>query len=187
MKYFFGFLASIGLVILVFVLVLRGFGGKHGVARNPLTDYANSDAIVRITVDGPIVSDQQHQAYRITVGRSEMRIETLQGYQYDPIDTKTYQNTQEGYANFLRALDIAGFTKGTKDPDSQAQDERGVCAFGDRYIFEIINGTSQVERYWSTTCGGQGTFKGNTVTAKRLFDKQIPSADYSVMVSKLHL
>ncbi len=188
MKYFIGFLASIGLVILVFVLVLRGFGGRHGTTnQSPLTDYANSDAIVRMTVDGPIVSDQQHQAYRITVGRSETRIETLQGYEYDAIDTKMYSNNQPGFTNFLRALDLAGFTKGVKNTDSQADDERGVCAFGSRYVLEIISGTSQIQRYWATSCGGQGTFKGNAVTVKRLFDKQVPTSDYSLLVSKLHL
>jgi hypothetical protein len=188
MRYFLGFLASIGLVILVFVLVLRGFGGKHApVDQNPLTDYANSDSIVRMTVDGPIVSDEQHQAYRITVGRSETRIETLQGYEYDSIATKTYNNNQEGYTNFLRALDLAGFSKGNNQADSQADDERGVCAFGDRFVFEIINGTSQIQRYWSTSCGGQGTFKGSSENVKRLFDKQVPTADYSTMISRLHL
>ncbi|HSD56405.1 MAG TPA: hypothetical protein VLA92_04610, partial [Candidatus Saccharimonadales bacterium] len=108
MKYFFGFLASIGLVILVFILVLRGFGGKSDqVEQNPLTDYANSNALVRMTVDGPIVSDQQHQAYRVTVGRSETRVETLQGYEYETIESRTYNNNQEGYTNFLRAIDLA--------------------------------------------------------------------------------
>lgn len=188
MRYFLGFLASIGLVILVFVLVLRGFGGKNApVDQNPLIDYAHSDTIVRMTVDGPIVSDQQHQAYRITVGRSETRIETLQGYEYDTIAEKTYQNNQEGYTNFLRALDLAGYSKGNDKADSQNDDERGVCAFGSRFVFEIINGTSQIQRYWSTTCGGQGTFKGSSENVKRLFDKQVPTADYSTMVSRLRL
>jgi len=188
MKYFLGFLASIGLVIFVFVLVLRGFGGKgNNQTVNPLTDYANTDAVVRMTVDGPIVADQQHQAYRVTIGRSETRIETLQGYEYDTIDTKTYENNQEGFTNFLRAADLAGFTKGIKDADSQAQDERGVCAFGQRYVFEIIKGTSQVQRYWATSCGGGGTFKGNSGVVKRLFDKQVPTVDYGTMVSRLHL
>ncbi|HEU4914753.1 MAG TPA: hypothetical protein VFT16_05140 [Candidatus Saccharimonadales bacterium] len=188
MRYFLGFLASIGLVILVFFLVLRGLGGNNNPAEvNPLTDYANTDAIVRMTVDGPIVADEQHQAYRITVGRSETRIETLQGYQYSTIDSKTYPNNQEGYTNFLRALDIAGFSKGNPEADSQAEDERGVCAFGSRFVYEIVKGTSQIQRYWATSCGGQGTFKGSTENVKRLFDKQVPTADYAKMVSRLRL
>jgi hypothetical protein len=187
MRYFLGFLVSIGLIILVFVLVLRGFGGKPEPTRNPLTDYANSNTIVRMTVDGPIVADQQHQAYRITVGQSETRIETLQGYEYDAIDTKIYDNNQEGYANFLRAIDLAGYTKGVADADGQAQDERGVCANGNRFIFEIINGTSQIERYWSTSCGNNGTFKGNTQAIKQLFDRQIPVRDFSRETGHLNL
>jgi hypothetical protein len=188
MKYFFGFLASIGLIILVFILILRGFGGKpQGQQPDPLTDYANSDALVRMTVDGPIVSDQQHQAYRITVGRSETRIETLQGYEYDAIDTKTYNNNQEGFTNFLRAIEFAGFAKGVKDVDNQQQDERGVCATGNRFVFEIIDGTSQVQRYWSTSCGNNGTFKGKTEQVKRLFDRQVPSPDFTQLTGHLRL
>lgn len=187
MRYFFGFLISIGLVILVFILVLRGFGGKSPQDnKNPLTDYANSDTLVQMTVDGPIVGDQQHQAYRITIGRSESRIETLQGYQYDAIDTKTYDNNQEGFANFLRALDLAGYTKGIANADSQSQDERGVCANGDRYIFEIINGTSQIQRFWSTSCG-KGTFKGKSDAVKHLFDRQVPLQDFTQLTTKLNI
>jgi hypothetical protein len=188
MRYFLGFLVSIGLIILVFILVLRGFGGKSGPEnQNPLTDYANSDSLVRMTVDGPIVADQQHQAYRITVGRSETRIETLQGYEYDAIDTTTYNNNQESFANFLRAIDLAGYAKGTVDADSQAQDERGVCANGDRFLFEIIKGTSQIQRYWSTSCGSNGTFKGNTDSVKHLFDRQIPPQDFTKLTTKLNI
>jgi len=189
MRYFLGFLVSIGLIILVFILVLRGFsGGKGGQQnQNPLTDYANTDTIVRMTVDGPIVSEQQHQAYRITVGRSETRIETLQGYEYDAIDTKTYDNNQESYANFLRAIDLAGYTKGDSEADSQAQDERGVCANGSRFVFEVVNGTSQVQRFWATSCGSKGTFKGNTEAVKHLFDRQIPLQDFSKETSHLNL
>jgi len=188
MKYFFGFLASIGLVILVFILVLRGFGGKSNTPQaNPLTDYANSDTLVRMTVDGPIVSDQQHQAYRITIGRSETRVETLQGYEYDAIDTRTYNNNQEGFTNFLRAIELAGFAKGIKDVSSQAKDERGVCATGDRFVFEVIDGTSQKQRYWSTSCGNNGTFKGNTEQVKRLFDRQVPTPDFTQLTGHLRL
>lgn len=184
MKYFLGFLASIGLIILVFILILKGFGGKSPqVDQNPLSDYANTNALVRITVDGPIISQQQHQAYRITVGRSEARIETLQGYQYDAIETKTYENTQQGYNNFLRALDLAGFTKG--DKKAANNDERGVCATGNRYIYEIINGTSEVQRYWGTSCGGAGTFKGDKEQVNRLFNRQIPTPDFSRLTSRL--
>ncbi|HEY5667611.1 MAG TPA: hypothetical protein VIR03_00435 [Candidatus Saccharimonadales bacterium] len=188
MRYFFGFVASIGLIVLVFILVLRGFGSKSNPqSQNPLTDYANSSTVMRMTVDGPIVGDQQHQAYRITVSRDQILIETLQGYNYSPIATQTYENTQQGYTNFLRAIDLAGYTKGNTKASGQANDERGVCASGDRFIFEILSGGSQIQRYWATTCNGTGTFKGNKATVKHLFDRQVPIPDYSKLVGHLNL
>jgi hypothetical protein len=186
MRYFMGFLASLGLVVLVVILVIRGLSGSSTPEnQTSLRDYVNTDALVRLTVDGPIVSDQEHRAYRITVGRSETRGETLSGYQYDTIDTKTYQNNQEGFTNFLLALQLAGFTRGVDD--GKNTDERGVCAAGRRYIFEIMSGTSDVQRFWATSCGGQGTFKGDIDAVKELFTKQIPATDYPKFIGRLQL
>lgn len=186
MKYFFGFLASLGLIILVFVLVLRGFGGDDGNSnKSPLTDFASSDAVVRLTVDGRIIADQEHRAYQITVGRSEVRLETLQGYEYETVTTKTYENNQEGFYNFLRALDLAGFDRGEDTEDND--DERGVCADGQRYVYEIIQGTSEEQRFWSTSCRGDGTFKGNAAAVRQLFHKQIPTPDQSKIIGRVKL
>jgi hypothetical protein len=186
MRYFIGLLASIGLIILVFVLVLRGFsGGPEVENKDPLSNYASSDAIVRLTVDGRIVSDLEHRAYQITVGRSEVRLETLKGYEYEIIQTKTYENNQESYHNFLRALDIAGFAKGVDDKNNR--DERGVCAEGRRYVFEVLKGTSEEQRYWATSCGGEGTFKGNVAAVRALFDNQIPDRDLPKTAGQLEL
>jgi len=185
MRYFIGLLASIGLIILVFILVLRGFGGNSTTtSENPLTDYANTDALVRLTVDGRIVSEQEHRAYQITVGRSEVRVETLKGYEYETIETRTYTNNQESYYSFLRALDLAGYTKGAEDGENT--DERGVCADGQRHIYEILSGTSEVQRYWTTSCGG-GTFKGEAPIVRQLFEKQVPTADRSKTIGRLVL
>ena len=186
MRYFFGFLASLGLIILVFILVLRGFSGNStSQDRTPLSEYANTDALVRLTVDGRIVSEQEHRAYQVTIGRSEVRLETLKGYEYETLETRTYENNQESFNNFLRALDLAGFTKGSEDADNR--DERGVCADGWRYVFEILSGTSGVQRYWATSCKGSGTFKGSAPAVKQLFDKQIPAIDRNKTIGRLLL
>lgn len=185
MRYLFGFLASLGLIILVFVLVLRGFSGDPKTTQNPLTDYANTDALVRLTVDGRIVSEQEHRAYQITVGRSEVRLETLKGYEYETIETRTYNNNQESFYNFLSALDLAGFTRGAEETENQ--DERGACADGQRFVYEILSGTSEVQRHWSASCRGQGTFKGNAAAVRQLFDKQVPAIDRPKTIGRLQL
>ncbi len=175
MKYFLGFLVSIGLIVLVVILVLRGFSsGDATKNQTALGDYASTDAVVQMTVDGPIVSDQDHRAYRITVGRSQVTVEALKGYQYETIENKFFTSNQEAYNNFLRALDIAGFSKGSAK--LKGTDPRGACAGGDRFIFKILNGASEVQNYWTTTCKG-GNFKGNATQIRQLFIKQIPSID----------
>jgi len=188
MKYFLGFLVCIALVVGVFILVLKGFSGTSAPKnQNPLSNYADTNTTVQLTVDGPIVADSQHQAYRISVGRDQTTLQVLQGYDYAVSQAKVYPNNQAGYDNFLRALDIAGFAKG--DTKSENKNERGVCADGDRFIFEIVSGTSgsDIQRYWSTSCSGKGNFKGDTAAVKQLFGKQIPRTDFKSLINGLNL
>lgn len=187
MKYFLGFLASIALVILVVVLVIRGITGGNNTPEDQvnLTDYANTNAVVTLMTDGPINANQIHNAFEIVVGRSEARMEVFQGYERQIIQAKNYPNNDEGYANFLGALQLAGFTKGQIDEDSEKNDPRGTCATGQRYILTIQNGTSEIQRFWTTSCGGQGTFRGNIQQINQLFRAQIP--DYSRLISNTNL
>jgi len=185
MKYFVGLLIAIGLVVLVVIMIIRGFsGGSTTKNQTPLSDYATTNTVMQMTVEGPIVTDQEHQGYRVSVGRDQVVVEAFQGYQYSVIASKTYSNNQDSYNNFLRAIDIAGFAKGNSK--SPATDPRGVCATGDRVTFKILNGSSEVQNYWGTSCGGQGNFKGNFTQVKQLFNRQIPTPDYSI-VGRLHL
>lgn len=180
MKYFIGLLATIGMIILVIILIIKGLsGGSDQKTQVRLSDYATTDAIVRLTVDGPIGSDIEHKAYQITVGRNQTTAQTYQGYDYNTLDTLTYSNSQEGYANFLKALELAGFMSGNSK--SENKDPRGYCATGKRYIFEVVNGTSEIQKFWSTSCGGQGTYKGNLAQTLQLFNKQVPAADQKVL------
>lgn len=185
MKYFIGFLVCIALIVGVFILVLRGFSGHSTEkAPTPLSSYSNTDVVMQMTVDGPIVNDAQHQAYRISVSGSDTTIETLQGYQYNVITTRVYPNNSTAYDNFLRALQLAGFNKG--DTKSKNTNERGVCPTGDRYVFQIVNGSADAERYWSASCTG-GNFKGNTSQVKQLFNSQIPPTDFNKLLSGLNV
>ena len=172
MKYFFGFLAAIGLIVAVFILVLRGFSG-HSTPQNQinLLDYTTSDTIVRLTVDGPVNAQSTHLGYQITVGREDVTINLTQGYDGRVIQTETLQNTEESYANFLRSLQLLNYTKG--NADATKADERGQCSLGSRYVYEIISHDQRVERFWSTSCGN-GTFGGNAANVRTLFSRQIP-------------
>jgi hypothetical protein len=118
----------------------------------------------------------------VTVGRDANTIEVIQGYEGQVIKAKTYPNNSEAYANFLRALQLLGYTRGVDDP--KLSDERGYCPSGNRYVYEIISGAADVQRYWIGTCG-VGTFKGNSQSIRSLFRKQIP--DYGTFVGNLNI
>ncbi|HEV7453707.1 MAG TPA: hypothetical protein VGO07_00440 [Candidatus Saccharimonadales bacterium] len=172
MRYFLGFLAVVALIVAVFILVLKGFSGpakpKNAIT---LSDYATSQTVVSVTVDGPVNADQKHEAYRITIGRDANVIEVMHGYKYEVVNAQTYASNSEAYTNFLKSIQLLGFTKG--DPDPKKADPRGYCPLGDRIIYRIETGNEDVQKYWTTTCNG-GTFKGNSATIRSLFIKQIP-------------
>jgi hypothetical protein len=165
MKYFLGFLGVVALVILVFILVIRGFSGgsKQPKPQSQLSDYTNTSTVMRMTIEGPVVADQNYDEIRITVGRDANIIEVVNGYQDKVVSAKTYPNNSEAYANFLRAIQLLGYTQG--DTTGKLDDERGYCPTGNRYVYEIVSGGSDVQRYWIGTCS-VGTFKGKSSTIR---------------------
>lgn len=173
MKYFLGFLASIGLIVLTVILIVRGFSGHHSSknAPAPLLDYANTSVEMQYTIDGPVNADQTHKALRITVGQDSTKIEDLSGYSQTVADSKMYENNQDSYAAFLRALDIAGYTKG--NTAGNQKDERGYCPTGYRYSLDIVDGSDVKQHFWAGSCTS-GTFKGNVNQVINLFQAQIP-------------
>lgn len=184
MKYFLGFLASIGLIILAFVLVLHGVGSgsKDKPKPTPLVDYANTSRTVELTVQGPVTADENHKAVRITVGQNSKQIEILQGYDETVATTQSYPNTESAYAEFLRALDLNGFTRGTTTTANK--DDRGYCSSGYRYAVAMYDGADQKQRFWASSCG-RGSFAGNITVMRTLFQKQIP--DYNKVAGNLSL
>ncbi|HSX16680.1 MAG TPA: hypothetical protein VLH86_01105 [Patescibacteria group bacterium] len=183
MKYFLGFLAVVTLVVLVFILVLKGFSGpaKPKNAIN-LLDYANSKTVVRLFVEGRVTADNLHRSYRITIGRDANTIEVMNGYKYEVVNAQTYANNNSAYADFLRALQLLNFTKG--NPDPKLADTRGYCPNGSRYSYEIETAGQEVQHYWTTSCGG-GTFHGNSSAARTLFMRQIP--DFNKLTAGVQL
>ena len=174
MRYVVGLLLGIGLIVLTFILIFRAFSGgdtpkQQGI---DLNDYATSNAIVRYTVDGQINADQSHNRIRITVSKDTILYEQIQGYEGKLVQSKTFPNNTQAYGNFLRALDIAGYTHGNKEFDD---DERGYCATGKRYIYEGIDGGDTIIRWWGTSCSAKiGNFKGSPNTVRTLFERQVP-------------
>jgi hypothetical protein len=184
MRYVIGFLISIGLIILVFVMLFRGGGDTTTAPNAPkrLVDYANTTAIVRLTEDYPVSANQTHRQVVTTVGRDQTTLEVKTGYEGDILRSQQFDNNPTSYANFLRALHLAGFAQGSNE--ETLRDERGYCPTGRRYIYEIRQGSQIIQRYWSTSCG-KGSFEGKAVTVRSLFKRQVP--DYNKLTSGLQL
>lgn len=178
-------LIGIGLIVLIIVLIVKAFsGGNSGTKPINLVSYAGTDATAQLYISGPIVSDQEHRAVRITVGSGQTEIDIIQGYQDNIIHTKTYANNPSSYAVFLKALGHLNFTQGNSDPAQQ--DERGFCAQADRFIYSFATANGNLFRYWSTSCG-EGTFGGDRAGVQQLFERQIPTSDFEQLTGDIPL
>lgn len=180
------FLAIAGTILLLAGRSNRGDKQPERVAtqQKQLYDYASSsDAKAVYTLQGHIVGDDEYRSIRITVARDYRRIDVLAGYTDRVIKSKTFENDQAAFDVFLRALDHANYTKTRK---TDITDERGVCPIGYRYIYAMKDGDTEVQRTWSTSCGGKfGTSATNADTVRRLFQRQI--TDYRHIVSGVNL
>ena len=183
-------LIGIGLIVIVLILIFRAFASL-GTTNRPdvddtranLVSQADNDSTMRLTTQGRINSDQEHRQIVISVSRSQVQMQVMGGYQNNVIDTATFANNEAAYANFLRALDLAGFTNG--NDDEALRDERGYCPRGQRFIYEA-NGDNLDTRFWSTSCSStRRTSQANTSTVIDLFRAQVP--DYSKRTSSVRL
>ncbi len=191
MKYVLGVIGAVILAILAIIIIGgRGPstdengqkpGAKKAVSVLDYTDNYNSE--FSWTVQGRLVGQDQRKAIRIVVSQTERRYEVLNGYEETVESVQRFQNSPAAYEAFLRALDVAGFSKERKVANN---DERGVCPQGNRYIYSLEDGSERVIRSWSTTCSAaQGPFAGSARSIKQLFQDQIP--EYNKLVQGVRL
>jgi len=157
-----------------------------------ISEYANRDTTVSYLVDGIINGDESHRAIKITVSKENRLIEILSGYQYIPIESKSYVNNVAAYEPFLASLQVAGFTKEKSNP--KITNPEGICPLGNRYFFSSTGIPEISSSLWSSNCASpglfmnrssQGTFNGNLNTIQQLFENQIP--DYSALTKNVKL
>lgn len=131
---------------------------------------------VRMTVRGPIVAEENFRSYQITVSANAREIQTFRGYLDTIIEQQTLGNNTAAYAEFVHALDLANFTKGTQFADDK-NDVRGICATGRVYEYRILKKNEPVEMLWTSTCNGSpGSLKASADQLTNLFTGQIPDA-----------
>lgn len=184
MKYLIGLLVFIFIIIFVIVKLLTGGSSDKPALPPSLASYASTGTTVRYSIDNPVQAPETHRNVVIEVGNTSTIITITKGYQDEIIRTKSYPMSEEAYANFLLALDHTGnFTAGNSD--KSVQDERGYCANGNRFSYDIVKDDgSLVQHYWSTTCG-ERTFKGKADAVQQLFTAQVP--DYDALTEDIAL
>jgi len=184
MRYIIAFFVALGLLFVVLILLFNN-SGKPKVVITPKTldSYASTDAQVVMTIDGPVNASEVHEQVRVAVDSNDVTFEQIQGYDGNAVNSQSYANTENSYKTLLLSLAHAGFTQGNNDPN--ARDERGFCALGDRFVFELRQDGRDIERYWATSCGKPQTYLGSLNLTVTLFQKQVPN--YSDLTQKLSL
>jgi len=184
MRYFITFAAALGLLFVVLFLLFHKSGAPVvPQTQKALSSYSGTSAQAQLTIDGPINADQIHNVIQITVDSDSVTFDQLRGYQGTVVNTQTFASNQSAYANFLLALARAGFTDGDNNPN--LKDERGYCPLGNRYIFRLSQGGSDIERYWATTCSGTKTYLGSLGITIALFQAQVPT--YETLTQNISL
>jgi len=188
MRYFIGVVVIVILTIFAIVmLVTRGPStpnGQSGDETITAADYATRNSEVVFIQQGRLVGEESRRSVRVTVTPSLRTVEELSGYDQQVVRSQSYPNTQAAYEYFLRALDIAGFTR---ERESQIEDERGVCPQGTVYVQSLAEEGREELRLWSSSCGRdqRGTAGANPVQIRQLFQNQIP--EYNVFVRPIRL
>lgn len=175
MRYLIGLVIFILLIIFLIIKLLSGGNSKPNLPPS-LSSYANTSTTVRYIIDNPVQAPQNHNDIVIEVGSSNADIKITTGYDGEVVKEQSFPMTDAAYAAFLLSLQHSGgYTLGNNDP--QLKDERGYCATGNRYSYDIISGDGdRIQHYWSTSCN-QKTFKGLPDVVRQLFERQIPNFD----------
>ena len=138
----------------------------------------NVSRSVQMTIRGPIVADEEFKTERIVVSPVSREYKTYSGYLDSVQNSKSYDNNNSAYEEFVYALDKADFTRSDKKSSDEPEDIRGICATGKIYEFEILNANEPVKRYWTSTCkGSSGTFRASVEQVTNLFAGQIPEGE----------
>ncbi|MBA3758789.1 hypothetical protein H0X10_04145 [Candidatus Saccharibacteria bacterium] len=188
MRYIFAVFGVLIIMIFAVILIVRRNpapvpASQTGKKQVVLGEYENKPVTAQYIRRGEITADEERNAIRVSVSNQERVIEILQGYNETVTKRQTYANNAKAFAIFLSALDSAGFAR---EKETTITDERGICPTGNRFVYKLQDGTEQILRFWATSCSTkQGSFGGNSVLVRSLFEKQIP--DYSTVVRDVKL
>ena len=138
---------------------------------------SESGRSIRLTVRGPIVADESHRSYQVTISPSSRVMATYEGYLESEMDIKKYDNNTSAYEELIYALQKRKMMDGIELTDEQ-NDLRGICATGKIYMFETLMDDETVKTLWTSDCSGsKGSALANVDEIIDMFIKQIPDGD----------
>lgn len=173
MRIFTFFVVAIALIVLILVIIIKSITSGPTKPTINLNSYANTNAVVELLIDGPVSADQTHQQIDVQISNSSTNFAILNGYQGQIATSKAFENNQPAFAVLLHSLSLIGFTKGNTNP--ALSDYRGFCPSGDRYVMSLTEGSDVIQKFWTTSCGGQGTYGGDIQQTLNLFQAQVPN------------
>ena len=138
------------------------------------TDLSRS---VRLTVRGPIVADEKHRSYQITISPESRVMTTYEGYIETALESTKLPNNVRAYEELVHALDKRQMMSG-RSLSTDQNDLRGICATGRIYQFETLMNSSTVKSLWTSDCSGsKGSAEANVGEILDMFLGQIPDSD----------
>lgn len=160
---------------------LLGGGSSNNSTNTAVTDEGRTALLtvdtsrsVRLTVRGPIVSDESFRSYRVTISPEERDITTYEGYMEEVIETKKFDNNNRAYEELVHALDKRRMMDGRVLTEEQ-NDLRGICASGQIYQFDTLVNGETVRSLWTSDCdGSKGSATANVSEVINMFLNQIP-------------
>jgi hypothetical protein len=150
-----------------------------------IAKYYNTSAVASLTIDGPIVANQNFNEVVIEVSANFTELKIINGYNNQVVSKKVYTNNQNAFRAFLKSLALNNFQ--LKVNNSQGlSGPIGVCPTGDSYIFKFVRNSQDIVDSWQTSCNSSYyTFGGNLNNVIGLFQSQIPN--YNQDVQNLNL
>ena len=160
---------------------LLGGGSSNDSTNTAVTDEGRTALLtvdtsrsVRLTVRGPIVSNESFRSYRVTISPEERDITTYEGYLEKVIETKKFDNNNRAYEELVHALDKRRMMDGRVLTEEQ-NDLRGICASGQIYQFDTLVNGETVRSLWTSDCdGSKGSATASVSEVINMFLNQIP-------------
>lgn len=178
MKYVTWFLSLVVIVIAVIVgsVLIRNIMDDVNTTNQsttnlkPISEQIKEDTTLRLSVDGPVIANENHQSMQIDVTPKSRVVTLYKTYNNTAFKQTKYDNNQKAFESFAAALDRAGFSASLGD-----KKYAGECAAGRVYHLELLQADKVAQDLWTTSCATSRTFGGNMAAILTLFRNQIPN------------